>query len=76
MPFMFPREVAVFQLQMAGREAGLLVADSPEAELAVHGSQAGPAQSDLASQLRAVHKETSVNKVLVKTIPVPCNHQR
>lgn len=46
MPLMFPREVAVFQLQMTGREAGLLAADSPEAGQAVHGSQAGPVQPD------------------------------
>lgn len=49
MPLMFPREVAVFQLQMSGREAGLLVADSPEAGLAVHGSQAGPGLTALCS---------------------------
>lgn len=49
------------------QEAGLLVADSPEAGLAVHGSHAGRAQADLASPLRAVHQETDVHKVLVKT---------
>lgn len=61
---------------MAGREV-LLAANSPEASLlAVCGSNGGPAQSELASQLCAVHKETKVNKVLVQTILAPRNHQR
>lgn len=57
---------------MAGREV-LLAADSPEASLlAVCGSHGGPAQSELASQLCAVYKETKINKVLVKK-PFRCH---